>query len=205
MSVFYEGQSITQTIEDNLGERYFYGLRRTDSGELFLGKLDQLSLTDTIQINKEGEPKNLSLVVVVATFYTDFNNQENKKMRHRLHRPRQHRLSHTARLQGNACASASNLFQDQAGSSVRPAPGVVLSFRLQQQRAYLSSFTRSEANRAAAQGATAAHTSINNNVPDGLELVLAGYDLTEVDAEALHRSKTKTKATSSSSSRSSYR
>ena len=55
MSVFYEGQSITQTIEDNLGERYFYGLRRTDSGELFLGKLDQLSLTDTIQINKEGD------------------------------------------------------------------------------------------------------------------------------------------------------
>jgi len=55
MSVFYEGQSITQTIEDNLGERYFYGLRRTDAGELFLGKLDQLSLTDTIQINKEGD------------------------------------------------------------------------------------------------------------------------------------------------------
>ena len=55
MSVFYEGQSITQTLEDNLGERYFYGLRRTDSGELFLGKLDQLSLTDTIQINKEGD------------------------------------------------------------------------------------------------------------------------------------------------------
>ena len=55
MSVFYEGQSITQSIEDNLGERYFYGLRRTDSGELFLGKLDQLSLTDTIQINKEGD------------------------------------------------------------------------------------------------------------------------------------------------------
>ena len=55
MSVFYEGQTITQTIEDNLGERYFYGLRRTDSGELFLGKLDQLSLTDTIQINKEGD------------------------------------------------------------------------------------------------------------------------------------------------------
>ena len=55
MSVFNVGQTITQTIEDNLGERYFYGLRRTDAGELFLGKLDQLSLTDTIQINKEGD------------------------------------------------------------------------------------------------------------------------------------------------------
>lgn len=53
---WYTGQGITETIEDNLGERYFYGLRRTDAGELFLGKLDQLSLTDTIQINKEGDP-----------------------------------------------------------------------------------------------------------------------------------------------------
>lgn len=53
---WFTGQTITQTIEDNLGERYFYGLRRTDEGELFLGKLDQLSLNDTIQINKEGDP-----------------------------------------------------------------------------------------------------------------------------------------------------
>ena len=56
MSVHQIGQTITQTIEDNLGERYFYGLRRTDAGELFLGKLDQLSLTDTITVNKEGDP-----------------------------------------------------------------------------------------------------------------------------------------------------
>jgi len=53
---WFTGQTITQTIEDNLGERYFYGLRRTDDGELFLGKLDQLSLNDTIAINKEGDP-----------------------------------------------------------------------------------------------------------------------------------------------------
>jgi hypothetical protein len=53
---WYTGQSITETIEDNLGERYFYGLRRTDAGELFLGKLDQLNLNDVIQINKEGDP-----------------------------------------------------------------------------------------------------------------------------------------------------
>ena len=55
MSQFFTGQSITNVIQDNLGERYFYGLRRSDEGELFLGKLDQLSLEDTIQINKEGD------------------------------------------------------------------------------------------------------------------------------------------------------
>lgn len=53
---WYTGQTITQTIEDNLGERYFYGLRRTDDGELFLGKLDQLSLQDVVKINNEGDP-----------------------------------------------------------------------------------------------------------------------------------------------------
>ncbi len=63
MSNFYAGQTIKDTIIDNLGERYFYGLRRTDAGELFLGKLDQLSLNDTIQINKEGD---------VVDNFTDF-------------------------------------------------------------------------------------------------------------------------------------
>jgi len=36
--------------------RYFYGLRRTDDGELFLGKVDQLKATDSLTINKPGEP-----------------------------------------------------------------------------------------------------------------------------------------------------
>ena len=34
--------------------RYFYGLRRTDTGELFLGKLDQMDSNGSIQINKPG-------------------------------------------------------------------------------------------------------------------------------------------------------
>jgi hypothetical protein len=35
--------------------RYFYGLRRTDNGELFLSKVDQTSPTDSVQINRPGD------------------------------------------------------------------------------------------------------------------------------------------------------
>lgn len=46
-------------LEDTLGStRYFYGLRRTDAGELYLGKVDLMSANDTqgLQINKLGDP-----------------------------------------------------------------------------------------------------------------------------------------------------
>jgi uncharacterized UPF0160 family protein len=36
--------------------RFFYGLRRTDNGELFLAKSDQLKTTDSITINTPGDP-----------------------------------------------------------------------------------------------------------------------------------------------------
>lgn len=36
--------------------RFFYGLRRTDNGELFIAKADQLKTTDSIIINKPGNP-----------------------------------------------------------------------------------------------------------------------------------------------------
>tara|TARA_B110000503_G_scaffold12801_1_gene17422 strand:+ start:2081 stop:2449 length:369 start_codon:yes stop_codon:yes gene_type:complete len=39
-----------------LKDRFFYGLRRTDHGELFLGKVDQLKKTDTLTINNPGDP-----------------------------------------------------------------------------------------------------------------------------------------------------
>lgn len=38
--------------------RYFYGLRRTDQGELFLGKVDQLKNDDSIAINNTGTLEN---------------------------------------------------------------------------------------------------------------------------------------------------
>ena len=37
-------------------DRFFYGLRRTDDGELFIGKADQLKTTDSITINNPGDP-----------------------------------------------------------------------------------------------------------------------------------------------------
>jgi len=50
----------TGTTPDHLNEaipdRYFYGLRRTDNGELFIGKMDQMSTTDGVTINNPGDP-----------------------------------------------------------------------------------------------------------------------------------------------------
>ena len=43
-------------INGSFQNRFFYGLRRTDDGELFIGKVDQLRSHDSIQINKEGDP-----------------------------------------------------------------------------------------------------------------------------------------------------
>ena len=43
-------------INGAIPDRYFYGLRRTDNGELFIGKMDQMSTTDGVTINKPGDP-----------------------------------------------------------------------------------------------------------------------------------------------------
>ena len=55
MSDNFLGQSI-QNMVDQTDSRFFYGLRRTDEGELFIAKVDQLRSHDSIQINKEGDP-----------------------------------------------------------------------------------------------------------------------------------------------------
>tara|TARA_R110002153_G_scaffold153611_3_gene305540 strand:+ start:87 stop:461 length:375 start_codon:yes stop_codon:yes gene_type:complete len=55
MSTNYTGFTpdvIVGAVED----RFFYGLRRTDTGELFLGKADQLKTTDSISVNNSGDP-----------------------------------------------------------------------------------------------------------------------------------------------------
>ena len=49
----YLGQS-PEEVQKQVKNRYFYGLRRTDKCELFLGKLDQMNHSDSIQINKPG-------------------------------------------------------------------------------------------------------------------------------------------------------
>lgn len=52
----YVGSS-SQDLLDAVTYRYFYGLRRTDDGELFLNKVDQLSKNDVLQVNNPGLPE----------------------------------------------------------------------------------------------------------------------------------------------------
>lgn len=62
MSANYIGQG-PESIYGAVQDRFFYGLRRTDEGELFIGKVDQMSKTDSLIINKSGDP---------TTSYPDF-------------------------------------------------------------------------------------------------------------------------------------
>tara|TARA_A100001035_G_scaffold278369_1_gene277137 strand:+ start:2187 stop:2546 length:360 start_codon:yes stop_codon:yes gene_type:complete len=67
MADTFLGQSITDMVNQT-NARYFYGLRRTDDGELFIAKVDQLKSNESIVINKEGDP---------AQNYEDFDEGEN--------------------------------------------------------------------------------------------------------------------------------
>lgn len=49
---YYIGTQPDSLLGDN--PRYFYGLRRTDDGELYLGRVDQLKGNDSIDINNVG-------------------------------------------------------------------------------------------------------------------------------------------------------
>ena len=57
MSANYTGMS-PDNMMGAVPDRFFYGLRRTDDGELFIGKADQMKITDdhTITINNPGDP-----------------------------------------------------------------------------------------------------------------------------------------------------
>ena len=55
MSANYTGLT-PDHIYGAVENRFFYGLRRTDQGELFVGKADQLKTEDSISINKSGDP-----------------------------------------------------------------------------------------------------------------------------------------------------
>lgn len=50
---YYIGQQPTDLLGDT--PRYFYGLRRSDQGDLYLGKVDQVVGSDAIQINTIGD------------------------------------------------------------------------------------------------------------------------------------------------------
>ena len=48
------GQDTGVYLANGIKDRYFYGLRRTDEGTLFIGKVDQLSANDPVSINNPG-------------------------------------------------------------------------------------------------------------------------------------------------------
>ena len=54
MSANYLGQNPDQMVAA-IQNRFLYGLRRTEQGELFLGKLDQMDANSSLQINKPGD------------------------------------------------------------------------------------------------------------------------------------------------------
>ena len=45
-------------VTDQIDGRFFYGLRRSDQGELFFTKIDQMNPDAVVQINKPGDPEN---------------------------------------------------------------------------------------------------------------------------------------------------
>tara|TARA_B110000503_G_scaffold66683_1_gene104646 strand:- start:2130 stop:2504 length:375 start_codon:yes stop_codon:yes gene_type:complete len=55
MSANYTGFT-PDHIYGSVQDRFFYGLRRTDNGELFIAKADQLKTEDSITINTPGDP-----------------------------------------------------------------------------------------------------------------------------------------------------
>lgn len=52
---YYIGQQPSEVLGDQ--PRFFYGLRRTDDGELYFARVDQLIGADTIDINAPGDPE----------------------------------------------------------------------------------------------------------------------------------------------------
>ena len=48
------GVGIDELQKSLANSRYFYGLRRTDSGELYMVKADLLELEDGVQLNRPG-------------------------------------------------------------------------------------------------------------------------------------------------------
>lgn len=56
MTTYYVGNNPDQLIQSLGEQRYFYGLRRTEQGDLYLFKLDQLAGNDDVlQINAIGD------------------------------------------------------------------------------------------------------------------------------------------------------
>ena len=58
MSLTIIGGAGHQESAYTAGVRFLYGLRRTDKGELFFGRLDQFNDNDSLSVNKPGDVEN---------------------------------------------------------------------------------------------------------------------------------------------------
>lgn len=54
---YYVGTTPQDIISSLNGARYFYGLRRTDDGDLYFVRIDQVLGNDSIEINNPGDPE----------------------------------------------------------------------------------------------------------------------------------------------------
>lgn len=54
---YYVGTTPQDIISSLSGSRYFYGLRRTDDGDLYFVRIDQVLGNDSIEINSPGDPE----------------------------------------------------------------------------------------------------------------------------------------------------
>ena len=59
------GQDTSVYLQNGIKDRYFYGLRRTDEGTLFIGKVDQLGFNDPVAINNPGNIDDNGITLVV--------------------------------------------------------------------------------------------------------------------------------------------
>ena len=51
------GQNLTTYLSAGIKDRYFYGLRRTVEGELYMHKIDQMKAGESVSINVPGNPE----------------------------------------------------------------------------------------------------------------------------------------------------
>lgn len=73
---YYIGSTPQDIISTFQGARYFYGLRRTNEGELYFARIDQVLGNDSIEINNPGDPIENFNEFELSTDFFDGRNQD---------------------------------------------------------------------------------------------------------------------------------
>lgn len=116
----YVGENQNNLI-DALTGRFFYGLRRTDNGELFVGKMDQLNPSDSVTINKPGDPdKNYPSFEEGQDFYEGRDVNHNlvyENLNYEQFKWDDRNISYYVDSEGNLCVRVNQAFDYDDGSS----------------------------------------------------------------------------------------